>query len=736
VKKLKRTKQQQDPKALDNGAASSRANKAAQPYHQLTIFGLGAALCLATGVTAAQQAASAAGAAEALIGATVIVKGTALAEADKAKARLDQVAGTVSVVKNADVERGRAANAEDVLAYQPGVFAAATSGNGANKISIRGSGLNAFYQGYSLGIKYLYDGLPITGPGGTQEDLLTLNGLDYTEVLNGANAFSYAALSLGGAINFVTHTGRSSPGTALSVEAGSYQYRKFSVSHGGVSADNNTDYYVAYFYNERDGFQRDTPNSGNEYVVNLGHKFNSRVETRFTVRHRNEELRNGSTITLAQLKDDPRQSNSTVAARKKPGTTLVTSKTTFTLDDRSKVELGLAYNDYPLDNGWLYSPTPQDWRSSDGTVSLRYLRTGDTLFGRPSDTTIAFSDTRLLKGDVKAYNQDVTTGIRTNERQFTDYTGSRDTVLSAGNELQLTEKATLSTGLSFIEVDRDAHIDRTILTTTEQFPKAVRYNDHSLAPRIGLRYQATADLLLFGNVSRSIDPPVTWQLGSTGVPYIRPLRPQKANTAEIGLRAGSESHEGALSLYRSWIDGELLSTVVRQAGPGVDALVANANGSKTIHQGIEAALTSRLWKNDGGDRLSYRQAYTFSDFYYRGDSRYGRNELPSLPRHVYQGELLFQQSGGFYAGVNTRALSGYYVDYANTLKAPSAVIWSAKLGYEAPSKKWKAYLDFRNLGDKHYASAANTIDNARGLDSANFYPGDGFSVYSGVTYRF
>lgn len=700
------------------------------------IFGLGTALCLASGVAAAQQAANAAAAAEVLVGATVVVNGQALRDSDKARARLDQIAGTASVVKQADVERGRSANAEDVLAYQPGVFAAATSGNGANKISIRGSGLNAFYQGYSLGIKYLYDGLPITGPGGTQEDLLTLNGLDYTEVLNGANAFPYAALSLGGAINFVTHTGRSAPGTSASVEAGSHGYRKFGLGTGGVSADNKTDYYLAYFYNERDGFQRDTPNSGNEYVLNLGHEFSNRVETRLTVRHRNEELRNGSTITLAQLETDPRQNNSTTSARKKTGTTLVTSKTTFTLDARSKLELGLAYNDYPLDNGWRYSTTPQDWRSTDGSVSLRYLRTSDTLFGKRSNTTVAFSDTRLLHGDVKAYDQDLATAVRTTERQYTVYTGSRDTVLSVSNELQLSDELALSTGLSLIEVDRDAHIDRTILTTTESFPRAVRYNEHAVAPRVGLRYQATPDLAVFGNVSRSIDPPVTWQMGSTGVPYIRPLKPQKATTAEIGLRAGGEIHEGTLSLYRSWISGELLSTVVRQASQGVDALIANANAGKTIHQGIEAALTSRLWKSAEGSRLSYRQAYTFSDFYYRDDPRYGGNELPSLPRHVYQGELLFQQAGGFYAGLNTRALSGYYVDYANSLKAPSAVIWAAKFGYEDPGRKWKAYLDFRNLGDKHYASAANTVDNARGRDSANFYPGDGFSVYSGVVFRF
>ena len=99
--------------------------------------------------------------------ATVVVTGAEASEAQKAQKELKKVAGNTAVVDNRDIERGRAANAEDVLALQPGVFAQATSGSSANKISIRGSGLNTFYQGYVLGIKFLFDGLPLTGPGGT-----------------------------------------------------------------------------------------------------------------------------------------------------------------------------------------------------------------------------------------------------------------------------------------------------------------------------------------------------------------------------------------------------------------------------------------------------------------------------------------------------------------------------------------------------------------------------------------
>jgi len=698
--------------------------------HRKAPWLLGAALCATNiGMAHAQQADNAQ---QPQVEDTVVVKAKALTAVQKAKKDLDQVPGTTSVVNNADVERGRDANAEDVLAYQPGVFVAATSGNGANKISIRGSGLNAFYQGYSLGIKYLYDGLPLTGPGGTQEDLLNAASVEYTEILNGDNAFAYGALSLGGAINFVTKTGRSSPGNYVDLEAGSYGYRKYVLSTGGVSKDGNTDYYVSVGRNQREGFQVNSPNEGEDFIVNLGHKFNDRLETRFIIRHRWEDLMNGSTLTLGQIRQDPEQSR-LLSGRRKPDTTLLISKTTYTIDDRSKLEFGLAYNDYPLDNGWKSSTTPQYWESTDGSVSLRYLRTGDTLFGKLSDTTVSLTDTTLLHGNVTGYN--IIDGQKT-FRQFDQYSGSHDTVLAAGNDLHLNDRYTLSSGLSVIDVDRNVRVERSVNANTSQYPSSVQYNDYYLAPRLGLLYQASPGLQFFGNVSRSIDPPVTWQIASTSSPYARPLTPQKATTAEAGLRIRTDANEASLTLYRSWVRDELLTVVTQQATATSDAVTANSNASPTIHQGIEAALSSRLWRDHEGDRLTLRQAYTFNDFFYRDDAQFGQNQLPSLPRQVYQSELLYQQAGGFYAGLNVRATSGYYVDYANTLKAPSVAIWGAKFGYETPDRRWKLFLDLRNLADKHYAVAANTAYDLHGVDSANFYPGDGFSIYTGVAYRF
>lgn len=650
-----------------------------------------------------------------------------IASINAAKIRLAEVTGTTSVVNLADVQRGRASNAEDVLAFQPGVFAQATSGNEAAKISIRGSGLNTFYQGYSLGVKFLYDGLSITGAGGTQEDLLNIAAVNYTEILNGANAFAYAATSLGGAINFVTHTGHTAPGLYARTEFGSFGYQKHQLSYGGVSG--NTDYYVSVLHNERDGFQDNTPNEGNDLIVNIGHKFNERIETRLIYRYRESWQKNGSALSLAEIKDDPSQ-NFTLSGRKKPGTHLVLSKTTYHFDEDSRIEFGLGWNHYPLHNGWLYSAQPQDWESDDINTSLRYLRDGDQIFGRTSKTTIAFNDSRLVHGNVTGWlGQDGTPQTR---RSFTKYTGSRDTVVSVANDLEVADKLWLSTGLSFVDIVRHVRIPFSTVANPGGRPTEVDRQDQKILPRIGLRYQASPDIQLFGNVSNSIDAPVTWYYGSTGNPWVTDyLKPQKATTAEIGVRGKRGIFEGSLSLYRSWVDHELLLVRI-DPDPTVPGIRFNAG--PTIHQGIELGLSTTLWETEAGDKLAFRQAYTLNDFYYENDKDFGDNKLPGLPTHYYQAELLYQHAKGFYFGVNARYSSDYFVDFANSLKAPSHVIWGAKIGWQTP--RWSVFADLRNITDKHYVTASTNTWNAGGLDQRRFLPGDSFNVTSGISFHF
>jgi iron complex outermembrane receptor protein len=158
------------------------------------------------------------------------------------------------------------------------------------------------------------------------------------------------------------------------------------------------------------------------------------------------------------------------------------------------------------------------------------------------------------------------------------------------------------------------------------------------------------------------------------------------------------------------------------------------NTSPTVHQGVEASLLSNLWSGDDGGQLSLRQSYTFSDFHYQDDERFGDNRLPGLPMHYYQGELRYDWPQGFFAALNTHWMSKVAVDYANSYYADPYALFGATLGYNAPKGDWQTWVDMRNLTDKHYAATVTPGYDDKGLDAARSTPGEGMGVYVGVSW--
>lgn len=667
---------------------------------------------------------------------TVTVQAAKQTPAQAAQAKLDEVAGGTSLVTQADVEKGRSATLEDTLAYQPGVYAQAAGGNDAIKISIRGSGANTSPGYFREGTKFLFDGLALTGAGGTPYELLDTQGLNYTEVLRGANAFEYGALSLGGAINFVTNSGLTAPGNRIKVEGGSFGWQKQTLSTGGVAG--NADYFVSVDNSSRDGYQDFTFTKAKGVVSNFGYRFNPKLETRLYIRYREEYHENSGALTRAQLKKNSTQTN--VATRDtrgdstKRGSTWVGSKTTYTFDDDATLEAGLVYHNYPqiLSRQSTVNPNYWDWR--DINYSLKYSRT-DQLFGLPSTSTVGWSSTEHVRSGVRTYRGDKDLNVL---QKQVEYDGSFDHVFSLGNDLGLTDKLYLATGLSAIQIKRDINVTFSDRANTSGLPDHYQYDQWKLAPRIGLRYYIAPDVQLFANASRSIDPPSSWSSSGSGVTsnYAKPLVPQAANTVEFGIKGKAGVFDGSLAFYKSWIKNELLNVEVLPATSTSAAVVSTSNATPTIHQGIEAGLSTRLWEGANGDSLTWRQAYTLNDFHYENDPLFKQNELPGLPKHVYQSELQYQWASGFYAGVNVRSVSSTAVDYANSFYAPSYTLWGARLGYDDPGKTWQVYLDLKNLTDQDYVTAVLPTYNAQGRDVASLYPGDGFGAFTGVTYNF
>ncbi|SEP61226.1 TonB-dependent receptor [Pseudomonas sp. NFPP19] len=659
---------------------------------------------------------------------------------EEAAARLAQVPGGTNVVDMRRPLQGRVASNQDVLAYQPGVYAQ-SAGNEGVKISIRGSGINRAPGAHASGLYTMLDGLPLTGPGGTPYELLEPLWVDHVEVLRGANGFDRGALAMGGALDYVSHTGYDAPLLQVRYATGSHGYQQRQVSSGQVLGD--FDYYVSLTDSNADGYQDHTRSQSKGLIGNFGYRFNPNLETRFYLRYRETDNDLAGRVTKRSIEHDPRAANPAYVSRddrrKQPGSTFVGNKTTYYLDDDSSIQAGLVYHDYPMD--LREGPNRLKVAYSDVSGTLDYKRR-DSLWGLESRSTLGLRVTKHLPNDGASEFVRIPTGNTANYapgtriRNFT-YQGS-DTVLHVGNDLEIADDLWLTTGLAAIYTRRESAV------TYPEGGGKTSLGDWDYAPRLGLRYQLNPDLQLFANLSRSVEAPHPWSLiysanqrfpAGSGVATGAQrdpvkLRNQTATTLELGGRGDSSLGQWSLAWYYAQVRHELLSVL-----PDANATTPyELNASPTVHQGVEASLQSELWSRPGVGRLSLRQAYTFSDFHYRDDQRFADNRLPGLPMHYYQGELRYDWPLGFFAAVNTQLVSKVAVDYANSYYADPYALFGATLGYNAPKNDWQTWVDVRNLTDKRYAATVTPGYDDKGLDAARSTPGEGLGVYLGVSW--
>lgn len=696
---------------------------------------------------------------ESSVAEVVVTAGASRAAA--AQRVVEDVPGGASIIDSAVAERGRVQTNADLLALQPGLFAQSANGGDALKMSIRGSGANVSAGYFRSGIYLLFDGLPLTGPGGSPYEFFEPLGLSYTQILRGANAFDIGSLSLGGAINYVSRTGREldSP-LAVRLEGGSFGYKKFQLASG--QALGPLDYYISITGGRREGYQTQSKANNIGVMANVGYEISPQVDTRFYLRYRQTSNQTPGNLTRAQIEQDPRQANPTNLAlnayRYQPGSWWVANRTTFHIDDNRNLQVGLVYDDYPIDaNG---SNNRQIWGFSDISASIDYNQKS-RWFGRDTTLTAGLVSTTHLN----AWQDSIVrlqTGNYIKEpigkvERHANYGGTENN-LHISVDTALTDKLNLTVAgaVSYIQRSTQVTTSGAIINGVQTFPgpqPKTDYGSWDFIPRLGVRYAVTPDILLFGNISKSVEPPTSWGilngdlfLPATTKTVINPLaalqrlgmevKNQRAITYEIGSRGRSRIGVWDISLYHAEVKDELLNVQIHDVLPdGTPALTSNYNATPTVHNGIELGLTSPLWRNDQHS-FTLTQALTVSDLKYKNDPLYGHSKLPGIPPVLYQANLGYQHVSGFYLNGTVQAASSTYVDQANTFSTKPYQIYGLTVGYARPNGKWETYLDFRNLFDKHYAAAVTTTTNDHGVDQARSQPGDGFGVFAGVSAKY
>jgi iron complex outermembrane receptor protein len=417
-------------------------------------------------------------------------------------------------------------------------------------------------------------------------------------------------------------------------------------------------------------------------------------------------------LTQAQLRTDPEMANAgSLTGRQKRDFDLyrLANRTVIELDDR-RVELsaGYSYKD-------LWHPIFQllQQRSNDWYGGARYVDE-HALAGLPNRLTLGLAPSWNQVNDDRFINIAGRKGARTaRSRQ-----ASQNFSVYAENQLDVSSRWTLITGAQWTDAER-RYEDR-FLSNGDQGLDAT-YTQ--LAPKLGFVWRAQPEWSVFGNFSGSFEPPSFGEL--SGGPGVNLLKAQTARTVELGTRGKVDRVQWDIVAYSAHVSDELLGLNDAAGQP-----LGTVNAPRTIHRGLELGAQIQIAR-----ALSWRSSYLWNDFRFDGNPTYGDNTLPGIPEHFYRGELIWAPRAGYFVTLSSEwSPRRYAIDMANSWFADAYALVGLKVGRDAPNGfSW--FMEGRNLADRTYASTTGVIADARGIDAAQFMPGDGRSVYAGVSWK-
>lgn len=626
----------------------------------------------------------------------------------QAKRRLAQRAGATALIDAESYRDRRNATLADALGYAPGVFVQPRFGAEEARLSIRGSGLQRTFHG--RGIELLQDGSPLNlADGGFDFQAVEPLAARYVEVYRGANALEYGAATLGGAIDFVSPTGYDAAPATLRIEGGSFGYLRGQAAFAAHAE--RSDAHLSLTGSNQDSFREHARQENYRLFGNAGYRFGESLEGRVYVNHVDTDSELPGNLTLAQAKRDPRAANAgNIALDQRRDFRLdrIAGKLAWTPADGRALTLSAYYADKSLHHP-IFQVLQQD--TQDVGFGLRWRGEGD-LGGHRNVLIAGIAFARGDTEDDRFANVAGKAGARTN--RFDQRATNAKAYVE--NQTWLSERWTIVLGAQGLKSSRRSRD----LFVTGGRDESFDVDYSGLSPKIGARYIVDDGLQFFGNLSRSLEPPSFGEL--TGGPGVTQVDEQRATTAELGMRIERARLSLDAAVYRARIDGELLALTDGAGNP-----LGTINADRTLHQGLELGLG---WRPAQAWTLSAN--YLWNDFRFDGDPVYGDKDLAGVPPQQLRATLRWSPDERFYIAPNLEtAPLDYYIDHANTFRAPGYTIYGLRVGGKFASG-WSWFADARNLGDRKWIASTNVVADARGRDAANFLPGDGRAYYVGL----
>ena len=477
-----------------------------------------------------------------------------------------------------------------------------------------------------------------------------------------------------------------------------------------------------------DGYREHSKENRRSVYANAGWQASDAFKLRFFGSYIDAKQQLPGSLTHDQYEEDPRQANPSYEEgnhQLNVETYRLATKGAWTIDGKSKLEFGISYEHQDLYHPIVTSPYYSlliDTRQQTLGGMLRYsLSTGDHNI---------LTGLNLAHTTNKGGNYANDAGDR-GELQDTINTRAASANAFLVDRWKIASRWTLVYGAQAVATRlTDRNIDG--VNHGNEAPRDQNDTYSSLNPRLGLIYAPTPQSEVYGSISRLYAAPNGFDLDNarTESGPDASLAPMRGISYEIGTRGSTEARTGApryhwdVSLYYATLKNEILSV----EDPGKPGTFLAGHSGHTRHAGIEA-LVRADFPLGASRHIEPLVSATYSSFRFHDDPDYGGNRLPSVPRFMVHGEIMYRQAGGMYVGPTFDIASARYADYSNTYRVSGYGLLGLRAGLKRD--RWEVFAEISNLLDKDYV-ASTSIQAHAAADAAILNPGPGRSVFAGL----
>jgi len=642
--------------------------------------------------------------------------------------------GSAAIISKEKLKIMQPLSTQDALKSVPGIVIREEEGFGF----IPNIGMRGLNPNRSQKLLVLEDGVPVAPSLFLANESYyspRIERMDSIEVLKGAAGLRYGPTTIGGVINYKTKAVED--GVKLTTRFGSNDYKLYGIDAGASSDDGKATGGVSIVNSRSDGFR----NNGFDLTdivakggIQLGE--NQWLSAKFSY------YDNKINTSYVGLRPNEYKNNPT--KNPAPNDYFITERKSFDINhewfinDNIKLNTVAYWNNLNRDFWRRDIVSGSGGRTINGTNFVNCDGSANCMTGRNREFEMFGVDSRLfLNHQMLGIKNETEIGIRLHRETLSNVTERSKTDPNArsgiitGNErskansiaLYAQNRFELSNTLAITPGLRVESYDQTRDIKIGSSPSKGKTNNTEVMPGLGATWQIVPQAQLFAGAFKAFSPAmVSAAISGDGID--QQLDAERSTNYEIGIRGRSEKLSYEATAFRMDFENQ----IVNQA---LSAGIANANGGKTINQGLEVGVGYELgsgWSMNGNTTYVPVAEFKTNSLGPTG------NRIPYAPKLTsnlalnYKMDKLRLMLGAYH-------VSEQFSDAANTKEQnnigtlgeiPSYTTYNLNAFYDV-DKHWSLFGTVRNLTDKKYITSRNPD---------GIFPGVDRNIEIGASYKF